>query len=106
MATFNQQTGNNNPFNNIDVLGNSSIPLLADVDGDGDLDAVIGRSLGDVAYYENTGSDTAPQYILRTGSSDPFRFIDTGSQSSPTLGDIDGDGRLDALVGGVNGDFS
>jgi len=102
MTTFNEQTGTNNPFNSFDV-GSSSTPSLADIDGDGDLDAVVGASDGTLKYYENTGSATAPSYVEQTGTNNPFNGFDVGFYSAPTLVDIDGDGDLDAVVGASDG---
>ncbi|MBW4641514.1 MAG: VCBS repeat-containing protein [Goleter apudmare HA4340-LM2] len=95
-------TGNFNPFNGIDV-GNSIAHTLADLDGDGDLDLVVGTQDGTLRYYKNTGSVTNPVYLEQTGSFNPFNGIDVGSWSAPTLADLDGDGDLDAVVGEVNG---
>ena len=49
---FTQQTGTDNPFDDIDV-GYTSAPTLADIDDDGDLDLVIGNSSGEFQYFEN-----------------------------------------------------
>jgi len=97
--TFTQQTGSNNPFDGI--LGSlSTIITLADIDGDGDLDAIVGDydSGGILLYYENTGSTTDPVYAQRTGSSNPFNGLDVGLISQPTFGDVDGDGDFDAIL--------
>ncbi|MEJ6479856.1 VCBS domain-containing protein [Nostoc punctiforme UO1] len=102
MTTFNEQTGTANPFNGFDV-GLSSSPTLADIDGDGDLDAIVGESNGTLRYYKNTGSATNPTYLEQTGTANPFNGFDVGYISSPTLADIDGDGDLDAIVGESNG---
>jgi hypothetical protein len=60
---YTEQTGAANPFNGIDV-GVSSTPTFADIDGDGDLDAIVGESGGTLKYYKNTGSSTAPIYTV------------------------------------------
>ena len=61
----------------------------------GDLDLVVGNEAGQLNYYaENTGTSTAPVFVQRTGSANPFDGIDVGSYSKPTLGDIDNDGTL------------
>ncbi|MBC1242193.1 FG-GAP-like repeat-containing protein, partial [Nostoc sp. 2RC] len=102
MATFNQQTGSNNPLNGINV-GTYSTPTFADIDGDGDLDAIVGGGYGTVFYYKNTGSATNPVYTEQTGSNNPFDDIFVVIVSTPTLADLDGDGDLDAIVGGGYG---
>ncbi|NES73769.1 MAG: hypothetical protein F6K24_55595 [Okeania sp. SIO2D1] len=91
-----EQTGTNNPFDGIDV-GFNAAPTLADIDGDGDLDAVVGDSNGNLNYLENTGTSTSPSYVQRTGTNNPFNGF-VGSYSTPTFADLDGDGDLDAMV--------
>ncbi len=46
----------------IDV-GDFSSPDLADLDGDGDLDAVVGNAVGEFSYFANTGSASAPAFM-------------------------------------------
>ncbi|MFN9176531.1 MAG: FG-GAP repeat domain-containing protein, partial [Synechocystis sp.] len=99
---YTAQTGTANPFNGIDI-GDYSSPTLADIDGDGDLDAIVGERYGTLFYYTNTGSSTAPVYTAQTGTANPFNGIDVGFLSTPTLADIDGDGDLDAIVGENDG---
>ncbi|NYT27993.1 MAG: VCBS repeat-containing protein [Candidatus Thiodubiliella endoseptemdiera] len=99
---YEAKTGDENPFNGIDV-GRSSKPTLADIDGDGDLDLVVGESNGTLKYYQNTGTTSNPAYEAKTGGSNPFNSIDVGNYSKPTLADIDGDGDLDLVVGEQNG---
>ena len=60
----------------------------------GDLDLVVGNSWGELNYIENTGTSTAPVFVLRTGSANPFDGVDVGDNSAPALGDLDGDGTL------------
>ena len=59
----------------------------------GDLDLVVGEWDGPLNYIENTGTSTAPAFVQRTGSANPFDGINFG-HSAPALGDFDGDGML------------
>ena len=60
----------------------------------GDLDLVVGDASGSLTYIENTGTSTAPVFVRRTGTANPFDGIDVGVNSAPALGDLDGDGTL------------
>ena len=54
----------------------------------------MGESYGWLNYFENTGTSTAPVFVQRTGSANPFDGIDVGGVSRPALGDVDNDGTL------------
>ena len=54
----------------------------------------MGDYNGELVYVENTGTSTAPAFVLRTESANPFNGVDVGSLSTPALGDFDGDGTL------------
>ncbi len=85
-----------NPFGLTDV-GTRSRPALADLDDDGDLDALIGGNSGDTIFFENTGTATAPAFAAP--QTNPSGLADGVSRSSPAFADLDGDGDLDALIG-------
>merc|ERR1711907_819629 len=46
-------------------------PECFDMDGDGDVDCVVGNQAGELRYVKNTGSSTAPAYEEKTGSDNP-----------------------------------
>ena len=54
-------------FQGIDV-GENSTPQLFDFNEDGLADLIIGEKNGNLNYYENKGTQTAPQFVLITDS--------------------------------------
>jgi hypothetical protein len=80
--------------------GTNTIPTLGDLDGDGDLDMLVGEASGQLNYYRNVGSPTAPRFEL---VSDEFQDLDVGRRSAPLLVDLDGDGVQELLIGNEDG---
>ncbi|MCH9046704.1 MAG: VCBS repeat-containing protein [SAR324 cluster bacterium] len=81
-------------------VGALSSPLVTDVDGDEDLDLLVGNSLGNVIYYENQGDGGSAQFVLRT-----VRFADLQlpNNASPALFAWDPQGSPDLVVGNQAG---
>jgi hypothetical protein len=78
--------------------GRRSVPSLVDIDGDGDLDLVLGTEAEGLMLYRNTGSVTAPAFVR-----DESFGLGVHPFSAPAFGDLDGDGDPDVLVGGIGG---
>ena len=76
--------------------GRNTTPALGDLDGDGDLDLLLGESSGTLNYYRNDGGSRGPDFQL---VSDEYQDIDIGRRSVPVLVDLDGDGDLDLAAG-------
>ncbi len=76
-----------------DDVGEDSAPALSDIDSDGDLDLLVGTATGEILVYQNTGTPTAPLFERAAP-------IPAGRRrTTPTLGDLTGDGRPDLLAG-------
>lgn len=71
-------------------------PTLADLNGDGLDDLLLGRWRGEITYYQNTGDgfELVEETLLE---------LPRGSNAVPELADLDGDGDMDLLVGQSGG---
>ena len=88
-------------FEGASALGQQNlIPAFADLDGDVDIDMVIGALDGKLYYYENTGGITTPSFTFRTAN---WQGIDVGNAAAPHFFDIDEDGDADLFIGEEDG---
>jgi VCBS repeat-containing protein len=97
-TSYSELLGAANPFDGVDVVEYSR-PAFADLDGDGDMDVVIGTSGGLLRSWRNTGG-TFTELI---GAANPFDGADVGEIAAPAFVDIDDDGDLDLVVGELFG---
>ena len=91
-----------NPFGIIATY-ESANPVFTDLDGDGDMDLLVGEHGGVMQYFKNIGSATSPQFASPVAN--PFGLSSTYGLAFPAFGDLDGDGDMDLLVGEYDGNM-
>jgi len=79
------------------------VPTLGDLDGDGDLDLLVGTWNKGVGYYKNEGTPQQADFVLADSA---LVTLTRGSNAAPALVDIDGDGDLDLFVGESSGELN
>jgi len=93
-----------NPFGLSDV-GGSAAPSFVDIDGDGDLDAIVSSGHysggGGTSFFRNIGTTGNP--LFYQNSFNPFG-LGNASYSTLTFADIDDDNDLDVFMGAADGD--
>lgn len=95
--------------------GTSSLPVFFDHNGDGlkdllvssqgQFDPVSGNQISKIAYYENVGTATDPEFLWMTDDYQGISEMGIGSSLVfyPTFGDLDGDGDEDMILGEYTG---
>lgn len=106
--------GNNFIINNESVdLGTRSVPVVVDIDKDGDKDLIVATN-GDYAQtmnyndrlvlYKNISSDSTKPVLILADTNFLMLSKDTPVQNiHPSFGDLNGDGKDDLIIGDANG---
>ncbi len=103
---FQQESNGSFSLIDDDFAGLSALDLtavnisLGDLDNDGDQDLIVGDGTGALHYFENTPIGSEASFSLVQSD---FMGINILSNASPELADINGDGKLDLLVGELLG---
>lgn len=95
--------------------GAGSVPLLYDVNADGLTDMLVANFFAykpvldkesSIAYYQNIGSLTNPQFILVDQNFLNLSVAGLGLRLLPAMGDLNSDGKPELLVGRDNGQIA
>lgn len=85
-------------------FGGGAYPAAGDLDGDGLVDVIVGNAVGRLFRMEKQGNDLI---LVGNALTNPSgQVIDVGDFASPALADIDGDGKLDLIIGERNGNLN
>jgi hypothetical protein len=71
------------------------VPAIADLNNDSKQDVLVGNETGVSVAYQNTGTVNVPAWTAAPS----WNLPDVGNDAAPTLIDLNGDAKFDALIG-------
>ena len=89
-------------YEDLDVRRKAS-PCIVDWNGDGRLDLLVGNWSGELFLFRDEGSKGQPVFGKPIKLNDGK--LDVGSDSSPDMVDLNGDGKKDLIVGNEKGEI-
>ena len=89
-------------FNNIDI-GDFYFPTLYDIDGNGLLDLIVGKSFAGIHHYEQVNTNS---YLFRLRNDEFNNNMNVGQGQQFAFTDLDGDSLLDMIVGEGDGNLN
>lgn len=88
-------------------IGQYITPTFGDIDGDGDMDLMVGCQSGEVYLFTNSaGAGNTAAFALTGKVKSGGEPIDVGMTSTPQLYDLDQNGKLDLIIGARNGNLT
>lgn len=81
-------------------------PFYFDIDKDGLIDLLVGRSNGNLSYFKNFGTSEVPDFQLETDNFYDIELSFTNRNLVPTVGDLDGDGNMELITTDGSGQLS
>jgi hypothetical protein len=75
----------------------SIYPTFGDIDGDGDIDMILGNKDGRIWFFENTSGNMQSMNLILADSN--YFQINAGTYTTPQLFDLNKNGKLDLIVG-------
>ena len=105
---FTQRTGAANPLDDLNFNEQQRYgrPVFVDLDGDDDLDVIVGDSEDSIRYYKNNGTRAVPSFTLETFTTFTLDDISLYITSSLVFADLDGDGDFDLVIGNDDGSLN
>lgn len=80
-------------------FGAGELPTFFDVDKDGLIDVLVGKQVGSIDYFRNTGTNGNPTFTLQNSAFGGFKGDNVSRARSLAVADLNGDQRPELVVG-------